>query len=230
MSVTDDLLQYVKDRTTINPETGCWIWNLRTAWARDPRPIFTFHGKSHYVYRKLWEYIHGVVLTHDQQVCHHCDIGLCCNPDHLFQGTATDNMRDCSNKGRIFAKAFPERHLAAILKGLQARIDHPGIVPHGDNHWKRRHPELIPRGEAHWSKRSPELIRRGSQVHNSRFSDEEIVSIREDKRLLREIAADYGCHLATISLIRNGKHYGVLNSSTSASRLAVSAVETTPLQ
>lgn len=38
----------------------------------------------------------------DQQsyVCHSCDHPWCCNPRHLFAGTAKDNMNDRDSKGR----------------------------------------------------------------------------------------------------------------------------------
>lgn len=35
-----------------------------------------------------------------QMVLHSCDNRACCNPDHLFTGTAKDNTSDMMNKGR----------------------------------------------------------------------------------------------------------------------------------
>jgi len=34
-------------------------------------------------------------------VLHHCDNGLCVNPDHLFLGTQKDNIMDAARKGRL---------------------------------------------------------------------------------------------------------------------------------
>lgn len=55
-------------------------------------------------------------------VLHKCDNRRCVNPDHLFLGTQSDNMRDCAKKGRLklrFGLHFGEKHNWAKLTDLQ---------------------------------------------------------------------------------------------------------------
>jgi len=53
----------------------------------------------------------------EMQVCHHCDNPPCCNPEHLFLGTAKDNAADMCAKGRQSRKpsVFGESHHKAKL-------------------------------------------------------------------------------------------------------------------
>jgi hypothetical protein len=50
--------------------------------------------------RASWLIHHGEEPG-EMLVCHKCDNPECCNPLHLFLGTNSDNMKDCSNKGRL---------------------------------------------------------------------------------------------------------------------------------
>lgn len=76
---------------------GCLEWTGSTN-ARGYGQI-KIDGKPIKTHRLAWE------LANDEipdglHVLHHCDVPLCCNPEHLFLGTQADNMADMAAKGR----------------------------------------------------------------------------------------------------------------------------------
>lgn len=49
-------------------------------------------------------------------VLHKCDVRNCVNPDHLYLGTQSDNMRDCRDRGRRFQPEIRgEKNPMAVL-------------------------------------------------------------------------------------------------------------------
>lgn len=81
-------------------EDGCWIWTGAT------RGHMGYGAAQHRALRRL-EATHRIswMLTHGEIpqgmfVLHHCDVPLCVNPEHLYLGSALDNMRDKCERGR----------------------------------------------------------------------------------------------------------------------------------
>lgn len=80
-----------------NGPNGCWVW---TASLTGPGyGGFRLDGKTQKAHRLVWMSFFGSIPA-QMNVCHHCDNRLCCNPTHLFLGTALDNARDRNSKGR----------------------------------------------------------------------------------------------------------------------------------
>ncbi len=93
------LLERFTEKYVRIPESGCWIWIAGT----DPKGYgFLYshqHGKHRAAHRISLE-LHGVTVPDGSFVCHRCDVPSCVNPDHLFVGSPTDNVRDMIAKGR----------------------------------------------------------------------------------------------------------------------------------
>ena len=85
----------------IDKTDGCWLWTgglttsgygiLYTSKQDKPR--------RRLAHRLMYEIEHGPIPD-GLFVCHRCDNPPCVNPDHLFLGTASDNMQDMLSKGR----------------------------------------------------------------------------------------------------------------------------------
>jgi hypothetical protein len=88
--------------TVVSKLTGCWEWqNYRSP---DGYGRSTGHGGEVMVHRIAYADRHGPIPA-GMQVLHRCDNPPCCNVEHLFLGTALDNVADRVRKGRTAAGA-----------------------------------------------------------------------------------------------------------------------------
>ena len=76
---------------------GCWIW--KKALAINGYGKIAWKEKSMPAHRISYSLFIGKI-PNGTFVCHKCDVKSCVNPEHLFLGTHTENMKDMHRKGR----------------------------------------------------------------------------------------------------------------------------------
>jgi HNH endonuclease len=90
-------LKYVQDGSD-----GCRVWTgvlNSMGYGRFFVPELTTRNRAMLAHR--WAYTHWVApIPPGSQVLHRCDNPPCVNTEHLFLGTAKDNIRDMHAKGR----------------------------------------------------------------------------------------------------------------------------------
>lgn len=78
-------------------DNGCWVWMK----SRNVRGYGSMRvGKKLRPAHQLSYEIHIGPIPHGMFVCHHCDNPPCCNPAHLYAGSAADNVRDRHARNR----------------------------------------------------------------------------------------------------------------------------------
>ena len=75
---------------------SCWIWT--GAKHQDGYGYLWFKGHQVLTHRYSWFMKFGVMP--EKQVNHNCDNRPCVNPDHLYEGTQTQNIKDMDARGR----------------------------------------------------------------------------------------------------------------------------------
>ncbi len=97
---------------------NCWIW---TACLNDDGyGLFRYKGRMHNAHRISYILYRGPIPK-GKMVCHTCDIPRCVNPEHLFLGDQTANMRDMVAKKR-YADNRGEKNPACKLTIEQVKF------------------------------------------------------------------------------------------------------------
>ncbi len=106
-------------------ETGCWVWEgAKRAFGYGVMKIGGRAGALFFTHRLSYALFVGPIPP-GMLICHKCDNPPCLNPDHLFLGSASDNMRDMFNKGR-WSSGKATKLLKAQVLEIRAL---EGIVP-----------------------------------------------------------------------------------------------------
>jgi HNH endonuclease len=79
------------------PEGDCLVWS--GAKFTNGYGQINIKGRPRPVHRIVYEGLVGPIPK-GLFVLHKCDNKVCCNKDHLFLGTLSDNMKDMMSKGR----------------------------------------------------------------------------------------------------------------------------------
>jgi hypothetical protein len=106
----------------------CWLWTAAKHTQGYGLCSYRPNARAH---RVAWELTKGPIPP-GMMVCHKCDNPPCCNPNHLFIGTNTDNVVDMELKRRSKhvkgeshgASKLSEADVAEIRRRYKPRVGH----------------------------------------------------------------------------------------------------------
>lgn len=117
----DHLAKRLANGAQINETTGCWEWQKhRNNYGYGK---LTVSGRGVYAHRLSYELCNGSI-PQGMDLMHKCDNPRCINPDHLSVGTRSQNMKDCSTRGRAkipTSKSYGESNGASKLREVDIR-------------------------------------------------------------------------------------------------------------
>lgn len=98
------------------PNGDCWLW-IAAIDSPGYGAIY-WKGKKRNSHRVAYELTYGEI-DRNLDICHSCDVRLCCNPAHLFSGTRLENVKDAVSKAR---HVHGENHGTAKLDACFVRL------------------------------------------------------------------------------------------------------------
>ena len=158
---------------------SCWPWKASTCQGYGQ---FVIKGSVFKSSRVSFHLFCGEAPT-GMMVCHTCDNPACCNPNHLFLGSSSDNMRDMISKGR-------------------------GNKASGDAHFSKTNPEKLARGDKNGKSTKPDKTPRGEDFSSAVLNEAVVKEMRLIRRnegfTYRKISKLFGFHLDTVRLAIKG--------------------------
>lgn len=106
-------------RVDVKGPDDCWLWKgsvqVKTGYGK-----YRLNGQHTSSHRIAYFLAFGEIPD-GINICHRCDVRLCCNPGHLFAGTHQDNMTDMVSKSRQYRPPTGGAHHNAKLTDEQIR-------------------------------------------------------------------------------------------------------------
>lgn len=118
------------EKVEFDTNGGCWLW--RASLNGKYGQVAVRAGRPDVAHRVSWSLFRGPIPA-GMNVCHHCDVTLCVNPDHLWLGTQLANVADMHAKRRgIYGervwKAALSPHDVQIVRERLAAGDRVGAI------------------------------------------------------------------------------------------------------
>jgi hypothetical protein len=175
-------------------DSACWPWTGPNN-GHGYGVLYANNGMK-MAHRLIYEIAKGPIPI-GLRICHRCDNPPCCNPAHLFAGTAKDNSLDMARKERAGRNKLTGEQVAAI------RAD-PRVTK-----------EIAADYGVHWSNIA--AIKAGvTWVHvggatprrkKAKLTDDQVRAIRQDARTGFEIANEYGLSYQQVSRIKRRERW-----------------------
>ena len=101
-------LDHIKQQCVVD-KNDCWLWQRNYAGSGAQYAVYGKTGRTR-IARVAWELKTNCKMAEDNDACHTCDNKSCVNPDHIYEGTRSENMKDWHDsrrKGGLTWKGSP---------------------------------------------------------------------------------------------------------------------------
>jgi len=210
------------------PNKDCWEINYK----RDKYGYTNFSLNQHPYksHRFMYQIHHPNEIIFGLHICHTCDHPWCINPEHLFAGTAYDNVKDKMSKGRQSRgeshglSKINDKNVLEMLNGILTNKFKSiseirnyfsvsqyviGKILNGQT---RQH--LTDNFDLDLLKSKLEYSQLGVNGSRSKFTNDQILNIRKtyiDGETITNLAKKYNVDHKTIySIIRNKSYINVI--------------------